>query len=160
MLCFSPDRAIPRSHARRFVIERGLLFVAIAGGILVIGQAIRWFVGKRQDGIASSVQLPPSESNDPRVLLFTGPRCSTCERQKAIIDEVTSHWPGGLCVDRIDASEDPVAARAFGVLTVPTTVVISPTGGIAKITGGLVRAEELERQLSAAGRPQTTDVRA
>jgi thioredoxin-like negative regulator of GroEL len=135
------------------VIERVLLFAIVAGGILMIGQALRWFTGKRQDAIAASMQLPPSESRDPRVLLFTGPRCSTCERQKVIIDEVTSHWPGGLCVDRIDAAEDPVAARAFGVLTVPTTVVIAPNGDIAKINGGLVRAEELERQLSAISGP-------
>ena len=130
--------------------ERALLLVALAGGILVIGKGFRWLIGNRQATIANSVQLPPSESRDPRVLLFTGPRCSTCERQKAIVDQVTSHWPGGLCVDRIDAAEDPMAARAFGVMSVPTTVVIAPNGSISKITGGLVRADELERQLHAA----------
>ncbi len=152
MLPLSPDRTVPRSAARRVVIERGLLFIAIAGGILVFAQAIRWLIGNRQNDIANSVQLPPSESHDPRVIFFTGPRCSTCDRQKAIIEQVTSHWPGGLCVDRIDASEDPVSARAFGVMTVPTTVVISPTGSISKITGGLIRPDELERQLTAASR--------
>ena len=116
----------------------------------MIGKGFRWLIGNRQATIANSVQLPPSESRDPRVLLFTGPRCSTCERQKAIVDQVTSHWPGGLCVDRIDAAEDPMAARAFGVMSVPTTVVIAPNGSISKITGGLVRADELERQLHAA----------
>jgi len=132
------------------VTERVLLLFAIAGGTLVIGQALRWLIGNRQAAIANSAQLPSSESHDPRLLLFTGPRCSTCDRQKAIIDQVTSRWPGGLCVDRIDAAEDPMAARAFGVMSVPTTVVIAPNGSIAKITGGLVRADELERQLSAA----------
>jgi thioredoxin-like negative regulator of GroEL len=132
------------------VIERALLFAGIAGGILVIGQALRWLVAERQCSIANSTQLSSSESREPRVVLFTGPRCSSCERQKAIIDEVTSRWPGGLCVDRVDASENPVEARAFGVMTVPTTVVISPDGHISKITGGLVRADELERLLHAA----------
>jgi thioredoxin-like negative regulator of GroEL len=132
------------------VIERALLFAAVAGGILVIGQALRWFSAKRQTAIANATQLPASETHEPRVLLFTGPRCSTCERQKAIIDAVSSRWPGGLCVDRVDAAENPVEARAFGVMTVPTTVVISADGHIAHVSGGLIRADELERRLHEA----------
>lgn len=134
------------------MIGRLLLFAAVAGGILVIGQALRWLTAKRQAAIVASAQAPASESREPRVLLFTGPRCSTCERQKAIIDEVRGRWPGGLCVDRVDAAENPVEARAFGVMSVPTTVVIAGDGRIASITGGLVRADELERQLDGASK--------
>jgi hypothetical protein len=134
------------------VIERLLLFAAVAGGTLVIGQALRWFTARRQAAIIASAQAPLPEARELRVLLFTGPSCSTCERQKAIIDEVRSRWPGGFCSDRVDAAENPVEARAFGVMSVPTTVVIAGDGRIASITGGLVRADELERQLSGASR--------
>lgn len=116
----------------------------------MIEQAVRWFTAKRRAEASASAPLAPCDSGEPRVLLFTGSDCSVCERQRAIIEDVRGHWPGGLCVERVDTAENPVEARAFGVMSVPTTVVISGDGRIASLTGGLMRAEELKQRLREA----------
>jgi thioredoxin-like negative regulator of GroEL len=127
-----------------------LLFAAVAGGTFVIGQAVRWFSAKRRAEVCAAASFTPCDTGEPRVLLFTGPGCSACERQNAIIDDVRGHWPGGLCVERVDTSENPVEARAFGVMSVPTTFIISGDGRIASQLDGLVRADELEERLREA----------
>jgi hypothetical protein len=58
--------------------------------------------------------------------------------------------PGGFVLELRDATVDYDYARQFGLMVVPTTVVISPNGAVLAINSGYAARAKLEAQLSAA----------
>ena len=48
---------------------------------------------------------------------------------------------------RVDATEDPEAARRWGVMSVPTTFVIDRQGKPRGVYNGVVDADTLKREL-------------
>jgi thioredoxin-like negative regulator of GroEL len=53
-------------------------------------------------------------------------------------------------VIRIDASRQPHVARAFGVVTVPSTVILEPAGRVVAINQGFAPSTRLIEQLQSA----------
>src|SRR4029077_4405476 len=63
----------------------------------------------------------PGGATSPRILYFTGANCTVCHvAQRPALQRLRSAL-ADVDVDEIDVAADPVAARAYRVMTLPTT---------------------------------------
>ena len=88
---------------------------------------------------------------DTTALYFSSPDCAPCHLQQSPI-LASLHERLGDCVsfEEYDAMAHPDLARCYRVLSVPTTVVITPNGEVAAVNYGVTQASKLHRQLEAA----------
>jgi hypothetical protein len=126
------------------LIERVLLLAALAALLAAVLWALsRW--PRRvpsPDEIWSTLGTTPD--GRPLVVTFSGPACAECGVQKRIAGGLGD----GVRVLEIDAAARPAIASSFGVLSVPTTVVIRADGSVAAVNRRLVQAADLQAQLS------------
>ncbi len=130
--------------------DRLLLLLLVVGGVLIGGAIARRLAHRRQRSAIEHVVLTPDESGVARILTFYGPSCDACDRQKLVLAEIEAERPGQIAIDLRDASREYDYARQFGLVIVPTTVVIRPNGSIAGIESGLASRQTLEALLDAA----------
>jgi thioredoxin-like negative regulator of GroEL len=131
-------------------MERLLVLALVFGGITVGGLVVRALARRKRNAVIGSLRLDSAPSGQPRILSFYGPSCDACDRQKLVFTELERVRPGEFSLDLRDASVDYDYARQFGLMVVPTTVVISSTGIISAINSGYTPQAKLEAQLSAA----------
>lgn len=130
----------------RFIIVVVATSVGFGGFALWRARSIRVVEGKRE--------LWPEAlwSGNTTLVYFSGPNCSQCVAQERIVDAV-GHTRPGVDIRKFDASVDTEVAGLLGVLTVPTTVVISEAGEVVARNGRLVSESGLADQLAVAGAP-------
>jgi thioredoxin 1 len=88
------------------------------------------------------------------VLAFTTQDCGPCKTlQRPALEALTQRYPGRLVYREVDAVGSPDLARRFGVLTVPSTVVISPGGEVRAINHGAAIVDRLAAQIGLNGQP-------
>jgi len=78
--------------------------------------------------------------------VFTSPSCPACRAQAPIIDVLAQEFRS---ITPINVTEHPEIARAFGVLAVPTSVLIQ-RGTIAEVRVGLQPEQKLRKLLSSS----------
>jgi thiol-disulfide isomerase/thioredoxin len=84
------------------------------------------------------------------LVYFTTPTCVPCKTvQRPAIQQLSQRLGNRLQVLEIDASQQPDVASRWGVLSVPTTFVIDPSGAVRHVNHGVARAEQLLTQLQA-----------
>ena len=132
-----------------------LLVVLLAITLVVLaGLIVRWQTRRTAAAVrAHLVPLPhpTTETTAPVTLLnFSSPHCGTCHRvQKPLVDLVSAQFADQVAVVEVDALAQADLARAYRVLTVPSTVIL--TGNqVQDVNYGLASAETLDRQLRAA----------
>jgi thiol-disulfide isomerase/thioredoxin len=139
------------------VPERLLLFVIVAALVVAAAIAVRAWNTRRQQAIQQ--QLPDwlvlGQQPDGRrtLIAFSTPSCAAClQAQAPAIDLAQKRLgPDDIRVIHVDAAEQPEAARAFGILTVPSTVVLAATGNaIVAINQGFAPSARLIEQLQRA----------
>ena len=84
------------------------------------------------------------------LVAFSTPSCATCHKAQAPAIDLARQQLGDQAfrVIKIDASRQPEAARAFGVLTVPSTVVLAADGNqVIALNHGFAPSAQLVRQL-------------
>lgn len=79
------------------------------------------------------------------VVAFSTPSCKECGLQSRILAGLAP-----LRVINIDAAGRPEVARAFGVLTAPSTAVLRGDGALIAVNHGLATPDKLRPQLEAA----------
>ena len=87
------------------------------------------------------------------LITFSTPSCAACHKAQApAIDRVQQQLGAdALRVVKVDAARQPDVARAFGVLTVPSTVVIKASGNeVVALNHGFASSAQLARQLQQA----------
>lgn len=77
-----------------------------------------------------------------KVVLFGASWCGPCKMYHPIVDEYAAENPDVKIVAH-DIDEAYVAAEAFGVMSVPTTIIVKGGREVARVTG-LMRKAELE----------------
>lgn len=132
-----------------------LLVVLLAIALVVLaGLVVRWWARRTATAIRAHLAPlphPATETTAPVTLLnFSSPQCGTCQRvQKPLVDKVSAQFPDQVAVVEVDALAQADLARAYHVLTVPSTVIL--TGNrVQDVNYGLASAETLDRQLRAA----------
>ncbi|MDR7486887.1 MAG: thioredoxin family protein [Armatimonadota bacterium] len=86
------------------------------------------------------------------ILSFSAPDCAPCKMiQRPALDALARQYPGRVVVRDVDALAYEALVERFGILTVPSTVVIGPDGGVRAINHGAATAERLAAQAGLNG---------
>jgi|SRR5215218_4152633 len=127
------------------VLRFGLAIVIIG-----LGAFAYWLVNQRlllraRNNISTLFKAFP---NKPVLVYFTTPDCAPCKTiQRPAINRVSHLLAGELEVVEIDATERPDLAKAWGVMSVPTTFVLDTRGEARYVNNGVARAEKLLEQI-------------
>jgi thioredoxin-like negative regulator of GroEL len=131
-------------------MERLLVLALVFGGIVIAGYVVREMARRKREQVIASLKLEPEAAGQPRILSFYGPACDACDRQKVVLHELEHAYPNRFSLELRDASTDYGYAQQFGLVIVPTTVVIAANGAINAINSGFASRTKLEEQLDAA----------
>lgn len=138
-----------------------LLFrIAIVGAVSVITWLLVWsgrhFVESRRQRVLSAAPLLPSqqETGDTpaqvRILAFSSADCRQCHQlQQPALQRLLAQRGQVVTVEHIDAPTAPELTRRYQVLTVPTTVVLDPTGKATAVNYGFTNVQRLLEQVDA-----------
>ena len=80
------------------------------------------------------------------VLQFTAPWCAPCKPVEVILRELEPLYPG-VRFAQVDVDAEPETGMRFGVLTLPTVVVLRDDEPVAIVDGARKR-DEYERLLA------------
>jgi thiol-disulfide isomerase/thioredoxin len=127
-----------------------LLRFGLAVIIIGLGTFAYWLLNKRlliraRNNVFTLFNDPP---NRPVLVYFTTPDCAPCKTiQRPAIDRISNLLGERLEVVEIDATERPDLAKAWGVMSVPTTFVLDTHGEARYVNNGVARAEKLLEQI-------------
>jgi thiol-disulfide isomerase/thioredoxin len=127
-----------------------LLRFGLAVVIIGLGAFAYWLVNQRlliraRNNVFTLFNTLP---NKPVLVYFTTPDCAPCKTiQRPAINRVSHVLGANLEVVEIDATERPDLAKAWGVMSVPTTFVLDTRGEARFVNNGVARAEKLLEQI-------------
>lgn len=132
-----------------------VLLLAVALAALVVA-AVRWWAGRRTREIqrepvpAVWEMLGATPDGRTTVVAFSTRSCAACRTaQRPALGHLERSAPApGIRVVHVDATGRPEVAKAFGIMTVPSTVVLDPDGRVAAVNHGFASADKLGRQVS------------
>ncbi|MGD9715169.1 MAG: thioredoxin family protein [Thermomicrobiales bacterium] len=127
--------------------DRFIIAAAIIALIVVIGVLARYWDRYRCRRIESTESFERPADGRPQIVSFFGQNCGACDKQKRIIAELQSSRPVSASVRYIDAAAESSLALRYGVMVVPTTLIVASTGQIVSMTTGLLPLERLESVL-------------
>lgn len=136
------------------LIERALI-LAVALALTAIGVCLwRCVLQRRLARLADSgAPLAVRElvsGHAPAILYFTTAECAQCRfQQSPILEQLAQRVR--VAVYTIDAVAQQELANFYGVMTVPSTVVLSPKLQPVAMNHGLATPEQLSRQLAEMG---------
>jgi hypothetical protein len=123
------------------VLAAAAFLVAVA---LVALAARRVAAARRRRALAAPAH-PDLATGRLTILYFHGDGCSDCVVQERELDALLTARPE--IAIRADHAPGALSAR-FGVLTVPSTVILDGGGRAHAVNYGLTRRDALERQLA------------
>ena len=135
-------------------LERMALMVAMFAVALAALYLWRCCVGRRLHRLAQ-MAAPPFvrdlvQPKSPAILYFTSANCAQCRfQQSPILEQIAER--ARVAVYTIDAVAQQDLARFYGVMTVPSTVVLKPNLQPVAVNHGLATPEQLARQIAALG---------
>ncbi len=122
----------------------------IAGGGALLYLALKLLVlARARRGSRSLERFLPGR---PGVVYFTTPDCGACRTvQRPALSALQARMDGTLQLIEVDAADRPDLAKAWSVLTVPTTFVLDRQGRPRFVNQGVASAEKLLGQLRSVG---------
>jgi thioredoxin-like negative regulator of GroEL len=93
------------------------------------------------------------EPDGRRTLIsFSTPSCAACHKAQTPAIQIAQERIGAAAIRVIpvDAAEQPQVAKAFGVMTVPSTVIVAAAGQVVAVNQGFVPSTRLVEQLQRA----------
>jgi len=138
------------------MLDRLALLVVLGALLVVAVLAVRAWNGQRLRKLLATSNAAPfwdslGEAPDgrPTLVTFSTPSCAACRSAQApAVSAVEQHLGATeVRVIRVDAAQRPEIARAFGVQTVPSTVVLAPAGRIVAVNQGFAPSRRLVEQL-------------
>ena len=95
--------------------------------------------------VADTADLGLSRTG-PTVVHFSAPWCGPCDRVRRVVDQVCGEL-GDVAHVEIDLDANPVAARRFSVLSLPTTLIFDIDGRQRYRASGVPKAADLRSAL-------------
>ena len=80
------------------------------------------------------------------VLQFTAPWCGPCKPVEALLAELAPHYPG-VRFSQVDVDAEPETGMRYGVLALPTVVILRDDEPVTILDGARKRAD-YERALA------------
>jgi hypothetical protein len=119
-----------------------LLAIAVVAGVLRLQRSSqRRLLGR---------VAPAGRGGTADILYFTGENCTVCHVAQRPALRRLHEAITDLQVTEIDVGVDPQAARAYRVMTLPTTVVLDAGGRVSALNAGFVSETLLRTQVEAA----------
>lgn len=136
------------------MLERFLILLA---GIAIAAVAcLLWRAWQRRRLLVVAEQVAPSEvmqlvdGTRPAVLYFTTPECAQCRLQQTpILSQLAAKVD--IVVHKLDAVEQEALARFYGIMTVPTTVVLDSQLRPVAVNHGVTPLPKLLAQVGEVG---------
>jgi hypothetical protein len=140
------------------MVERFLALLAIAVAVAVLVLTVQtWNRRKARSvlhaaGAAAWANLGAAPDGRRTLVTFSTLSCAACHTAQApAVTAVEAQLgPSTVRVIQVDAARRPEVARAFGVLTVPSTIVLAPTGHVIAVNQGFAPSGRLVEQLQRA----------
>jgi thiol-disulfide isomerase/thioredoxin len=135
-------------------LERLVILVALVVATVLATLAVRAWNARRTRAVMRAAPLWErlGEMPDGRATLvqFSTASCAACHTAQAPAVAAVEKQVAVRVIE-IDAAKRPDIASAFGVLTVPSTVVLAPAGQVVAINQGFAPTRKLVEQLNASG---------
>jgi thioredoxin 1 len=132
------------------MIERLLIVVAVTLVALAVTASWRYLRAGQMAAIATEEE---SVRGFPTLLYFWSEACAPCRYQQApIVERLAEELAGKVATHKVDAIADSALAARYGVMSVPTIVIITSQGRVIARNTGVASAEALHAQLETAGR--------
>ena len=129
---------------RLIVLGIGVLVALAAYGVW------RWWQAQRLQTLATAVTPAPLpaeiDGSKPAVLYFTTADCAQCRLQQTpILAQLQNKMD--IAVHKLDAIEQETLARFYGIMTVPTTVVLDQHLQPVAVNHGVAPLQKLQAQV-------------
>jgi thioredoxin-like negative regulator of GroEL len=133
-----------------------ILLLAPLIALAVVGAAA--FVLRVQRGgqreLLGSVVETRMQRQLPSILYFTGVNCTICHTaQRPALRMLAAGLGEAIEIREVDVAVEPALARQYRVMSLPTTIVLDPSGQVTEINVGFASGDTLRRQLVDAGMP-------
>jgi thioredoxin-like negative regulator of GroEL len=123
-----------------------LLAVMVAGGRVLAGRRLRRLRDLGANALWEALGVAPD--GRATVVAFSTPTCAACRTaQRPALAALEERAQGRVRIVLVDAAERPDTARAFGVMTVPATVVLDELASVVAANQGFATTERLAGQL-------------
>ena len=124
--------------------DRLLAFSLVAAVLAVSWAGLAWRSWRFRRRTAADLLV----NSHPLVLAFSTPDCVPCKTiQKPALEELQRRYQDRVNIREVDALAQPELAGRFGILTVPSTVVVGATGVVLAINHGAADWEKLAQFL-------------
>ena len=129
------------------LVDRLFIALAVLSCLALLPLLTRVVAGvsrRKAQRVVDSLNLHPRQ---PTVLYFWSHDCHQCRTAQApALDRLAAE--GGAHVVPIDAVAERALADRFGVLTVPTTIVLDPSGEVRAVNHGFAPLPKLRAQVA------------
>jgi thioredoxin 2 len=105
------------------------------------GKPLAWVVDANESTFDVETRAQPTV-----VLDLWAPWCGPCRFVSPILDELAHQYPGRLKVVKVNVDENPVLARRFDAMSIPTLVVLRDGAVVNRIVGAAPKPQ-LEAQI-------------
>ena len=82
------------------------------------------------------------KSNIPVLIDFWAPWCGPCRMMGPIIEQLAEEYEGKAKVGKVNVDEEGELSQAFGVMSIPTIVLVKDGKVVKQAVGARPKAEE------------------
>ena len=79
--------------------------------------------------------------NVPVLVDFWAPWCGPCRMIAPVIEEIAAEFEGRAVVGKVDVDEEPGLAQRFGVMSIPTLIVLKGGKVVEQAVGARGKAD-------------------
>ena len=79
--------------------------------------------------------------NVPVLVDFWAPWCGPCRMIAPVIEEIAAEFDGRAVVGKVDVDEEPGLAQRFGVMSIPTLIVLKDGKVVEQAVGARGKAD-------------------
>ncbi|MEA2644954.1 MAG: hypothetical protein QOE92_37 [Chloroflexota bacterium] len=132
------------------MIERAGLLVGLLLALVALYVGVQVWAAQRRRRRVNVMTEPGLSEGRRTVLFFTGEYCTVCHyRQRPAIEALQGEMNGTLRVVELDAARETALVKRFGVLSLPTTVILAADGTVGAVNYGFAPRDQLRAQVAS-----------